>query len=215
MGRPRRTLVAVLVVLVIVAAGVAAHRPLLKLVAEALIVEDPLQRADAIVVVAGATPSREAAAATLFREGWASRVVISNQATPDRTRELIRLGVRPLDFQGEARQALIKYGVPPGAILALPEPVKITETELRAVHAAARAHGYRRLILVTSPHHTRRVRLIWSREGRSDIEGLVVGARIEAFPVDGWWGQRRIAEEVLHEYLGLLALYLHISGLMR
>jgi hypothetical protein len=37
-----------------------------------------------------------------------------------------------------------------------------------------------------------------------------------SFPAeDGWWRRRRCSEAVLHEYLGLLALYLHISSLMR
>lgn len=215
MGRPRRALAAVLVALAVLAAGAAAHRPLLRLAGAALVVEDPLQRADAIVVVGGGTPAHEAAAAALFREGWAPRVLVSNPVTPDRVRELIALGIRPLDLQGEARRALERYGVPPAAIVALPEAVQITETELRAVHAAARARGYRRLILVTSPHHTRRVRVIWSREVSGDIEGLVVSARDEAFPMDGWWRQRRMAEAVLHEYLGLLAIHLRVSRFMR
>jgi hypothetical protein len=57
------------------------------------------------------------------------------------------------------------------------------------------------------------VRLIWAREARGHIEGLVVGARRgEEFAVDGWWRHRRMAEGVLHEYLGLLAIYLGVSG---
>ena len=32
---------------------------------------------------------------------------------------------------------------------------------------------------------------------------------------DGWWRHRRCSEAVLHEYLGLLALYLNVSSVMR
>jgi uncharacterized SAM-binding protein YcdF (DUF218 family) len=213
MGRPRRLLAGLLVALGVLAVGaVLAHQPLLRLVGAALIVEDALERADAIVVVAGGTPTREAAAAALLREGWAPRVIVSNDYTPARVRELVRLGIRPLDFQGESRRALELYGVPPGAIITLSESVRITEAELRAVHRAALAQGFRRLILVTSPHHTRRVRLVWSRESRGDVAALVVSARADAFPVDSWWRQRRTAEAVLHEYLGLLAIYCGLSG---
>jgi uncharacterized SAM-binding protein YcdF (DUF218 family) len=215
MGRPRRVLTVVLIGLIVLAAGaVLAHRPLLRMLGEALVVEDPLQRADAIVVVAGGTPSHEAAAAALFRAGWAPRVIVSNDFTPARVRELIALGIRPFDLQGESRRALEGYGVPAAAIVTLAEPVRITEAELRVVHQTAVARGYRRLILLTSPHHTRRVRLIWSREARGDVEGLLVSARGDSFPVDGWWRRRRYAEAVLHEYLGLLAIYLGISSRM-
>jgi uncharacterized SAM-binding protein YcdF (DUF218 family) len=213
MGRPRRVLTGVLIGLGILAAGaVLAHQPLLRMVGAALVVEDALQRADAIVVVAGGTPSREAAAAALFRAGWAPRVIVSNDFTPARVRELIALGIRPLDLHGESRRALERYGVPAAAIVALEEPVRITEAELRVVHQVAVAQGYRRLILLTSPFHTRRVRLIWSREARGDVDGLVVSAPGDPFPVDDWWRRRRVAEAVLHEYLGLLAIYLGISS---
>ncbi len=81
------------------------------------------------------------------------------------------MGVRRLDFQGESVAALERYGVPRDAILILDQPVEITETELRAVAAAARDRGWRRLILVTSPFHGRRVQLIWRRESGGAIEG--------------------------------------------
>ena len=44
----------------------------LRSIGQALIVEDPLAKADAIVVVAGGTPSREEAGARLYRDGLAS-----------------------------------------------------------------------------------------------------------------------------------------------
>ena len=192
------------------------HRPLLRQAATLLVVEDRLEHADAIVVVAGGTPSREAMAATLFREGWAPRVIISRPVITSNIRELIALGVRPVDLQGESRLALVKYGVPADRIIAIGTSVRTTEPELRLVHEAAHADGYRRVILVTSPPHTRRVKVIWSRENRDRrIEGIVVPAPTDEFTVDDWWRQRRVAEALLHEYLGLLALYLGISPLMR
>ena len=214
MSRRRRAVSGVLAAFLLLGvAAVLAHGPLLRLVGRALIVEDPLARADAIVVVAGGTPTREATAAALFREGWAPRIIVSNQFTPERVRELIRLGIRRTDVQGEARLALEKHGVPAAAIVAIGEPVRITETELRLVRETAQTRGYRRLILVTSVLHSRRVRLIWAREAHGQIVGLVVGARGEGeFSVDDWWRHRRMAEAVLHEYLGLLAIYLGVSG---
>jgi uncharacterized SAM-binding protein YcdF (DUF218 family) len=216
MRRERRFLAGALLGLCALTLLAACHRPLLRLVGAALVVEDPPQHADAIVVVAGGTPSREAVAATLFRQGWAPRVIISRAVTTPAVRELIALGVRPLDLQGESRLALEKYGVAPDRIVSLGVPVTTTEPELAVVRDVARAERYRRVILVTSPPHARRVRLIWSREGTADhIEGLVVAAPNIEFAVDGWWRRRRAAEALLHEYLGLLAIYLGISSLMR
>ena len=214
-GRRRLTNGVLLAALLAVAVLATFHRPLLRLAGTVLVVNDPPRHADAIVVVAGGTPSREAVAAALFREGWAPRVVVSRPYMPPEMRELNALGVRSLDLQGEARLTLEKYGVPADRIVSLGVTVMTTEPELAVVHDWARAAGDRRVILVTSPAHTRRVQVIWARASRqSHIEGLVVAAPSSEFSVDDWWRRRRAAEALLHEYLGLLAIYLGISPLM-
>jgi uncharacterized SAM-binding protein YcdF (DUF218 family) len=210
--RARRLIAAALVV---GALAVVAHAPALRLIGRALVVEDPLAPADAIVVVAGGTPAREETAATLYGDGLAPEVILSNHFTPERVRALIALGVRRLDFQGEARAVLEKRGVPARAIVALPAPVRTTEAELKAVGDAARARGWRRVILVTSPQHSRRVKLVWSREAPSGIEGVVRVVQKDDFLDGDWWRKRREAEAVLHEYLGLVAIYLGISPYLK
>jgi uncharacterized SAM-binding protein YcdF (DUF218 family) len=208
--------VALIALLALAGLAVLAHRPLLRAASQALVVvDDPRERADAIVVVAGSTPSREETAAGLFRAGWAPRVLVSRQFVPGRVQRLIDMGIRRLDFQGESVAALQRYGVPRDAIVTLDQPVEITETELRAVAALARDRGWRRLILVTTPFHARRVQLIWRRESGGAIEGRLAAVPDECAGEDAWWRRRRCSEAVLHEYLGLLALYLHISSLMR
>ncbi len=206
-----RLAVAGLTAAVLVTLAVAALEPALRLIGRALVVEDALAASDAVVVVAGGIPTHEAAAAELYRRGWAPLVVLSNDFTPDRVRELIALGARRLDYQGESRLVLEKHGVPAGAIVALTVPIKNTEAELKIVAEAARVRGWRRVILVTSPRHSRRVKLVWTREAAAGIEGLVALAEESDFPGAGWWWKRRDAEAVLHEYLGLAAIYLGVS----
>jgi uncharacterized SAM-binding protein YcdF (DUF218 family) len=211
----RPLLVTLIVLLALACLAVLVHRPLLRAAGRALVVDDPRERADAVVVVAGHTPSREAMAAALFRDGWAPRLVVSRQSVPGRVQQLLDMGIRRLDFQGESVAALEKYGVPRDAIVTLDQPVEITETELRAVAALARDRGWRRLILVTTPFHARRVQLVWRRESGGAIEDRLAVVSDECGAGDAWWRRRRCSEAVLHEYLGLLALYLHISSLMR
>jgi uncharacterized SAM-binding protein YcdF (DUF218 family) len=191
------------------------HAPIFRWLGTALVVEDPLEPADAIVVLAGGIPAREAAAAALYRQGLAPRVVVSNQLTPPRVNDLIRMGIRAHDFQGESRLVLEHYGVPPAALVLVREPVEITETELRRVGLLAQERGWRRVILVTSPQHSRRVKLVWERQAPAGVEGLVALVPDDGIEVNGWWRKRREAEAVLHEYLGLAALYLGISRYFR
>lgn len=211
----RPVLVALIALLALGGLTVLAHRPLLRVASQALVVDDPRERADAIVVVAGITPIREETAARLFFAGWAPRVLVSRQFVPGRVQRLIDMGIRRLDFQGESVAALERYGVPRDAIVTLDQPVEITETELRAVAAVALARGWQRIILVTTAFHARRVQLIWRRESGGAIEGRLAAAPDECAGEEAWWRRRRCSEAVLHEYLGLLALYLDISSLMR
>ena len=94
----------------------ALHGPLLRAVARALIVEDALADADALVVVAGGAPFRERAVADLFKQGWAPRVIVSHPVNPERVAALVQMGVRPLDVQGESQAALLHFGVPAAAL---------------------------------------------------------------------------------------------------
>jgi uncharacterized SAM-binding protein YcdF (DUF218 family) len=213
--RRRPLLATLLVVLALLAMVAVAHRPLLRAAGHALVVDDPGRPADAIVVVAGGTPGREARAAALFQAGGAPQVLVSRQFVPQRVRTLLELGIRPLDFQGESVAALEKFGVPRSAIVTLDEPVEITETELRRVVAVAKARGWRRVTLVTSAFHARRVRLIWTREAAGAVEAGLAVTHDECSAEDGWWRRRRCSEAVLHEYLGLFALYFKVSSLMR
>ncbi len=211
----RRRVLTLSIVLLALVLGVSVHRPVFRAAGRALVVEERGGRADAIVVVAGSTPSREEVAAALFREGLAPQVLVSRQFVPSRVQRLLDLGIRPLDFQGESVLALEKLGVPRAAIIALDQPVEITETELRGVAAEARARGWRRVILVTGALHTRRVKVIWSREAGSAVAAGIAAVDDECSAGPAWWRLRRCGEAVLHEYLGLFALYLHVSRLMR
>lgn len=212
----RRRLLGIAAVIVILAvAGWAIHEPVLRAVAGALVVEDPLADADALVVVAGDAPFREQAVADLFKQGWAPRVIISRPANPASVAALLEMGVRRLDIQGESQAALIRFGVPAAALVIVEQTAQITEDELALVRQEARAHGWRRLILVSSPEHTRRVKTIWYWRGSGGVEAIVRASPYGRFSRDGWWRDRRMAERVLHEYLGLAALYLGISGWMQ
>lgn len=213
--RARRFVIGGAAVLALAVVVWAVHAPVLRWVAGNLSIEDALGEADSIVVVAGGAPFRERAAADLYAQGWAPNVLISRPTNPPAVDALVTLGVRPLDLQAESRAALIHFGVPAGAVVALTEPVHITEEELAVVKREARARNWRRLILVTSPEHTRRVKTIWYRRGNRDVEAIVRGSVYGRSLEGPWWRDRRLAEGVLHEYLGLAAIYLGISSWMR
>jgi uncharacterized SAM-binding protein YcdF (DUF218 family) len=166
-----------------------------------LVVSEPLVRSDVIFVTDGKTPQRELEGAALFLEGWAPQVALTRPR--DRMPEEVRrLAGEPTAQEGASR-ALRRGGVPEAAIVRLERIVDNTLQELQADFDHARAHGFRRVIIVSSPYHTRRIRLIWSSRFERDIPAIVRPTRYEPVDPTRWWRSGHPFEHVVHEVLGI------------
>lgn len=166
-----------------------------------LVVDEPLARSDVIFVTDGKTPQRELEGAGLFQEGWAPRVALTfprEQVSED----VLRLAGEPAQ-QERASQILLRRGVPEAAIVRLERIVDNTEQELRADFDYARAHGFRRVIIVSSPYHTRRVSVIWRSRFEAEIPAVVRATRYGTVDPARWWRSRASLEEVAHEVFGI------------
>jgi uncharacterized SAM-binding protein YcdF (DUF218 family) len=177
-------------VLAAAAAAVAAYN-----IAGWLRADDPPSRADAIIVL-GDEPTRALAAADLYRARHASRVLLAQPYRSGRRQLAEREGIAIPWFEETARTLLIRKGVPESAIETFGKDVKSTAAEARAL-AALFPSGSPTLLVVTSPYHVRRARLI-IREALPHARVLVVASRHETFP-DRWWTDRDAAPQVLLE----------------
>lgn len=162
-----------------------------------LIVQDPLVRADAIVPLAGG-PHRVTHAVHLFRAGYAPYFVV---ADPDSEQfALGRLTSRHIMHEA------LEQGVPASHMYLTAVPVTSTYTEARAVRNLAEAEGWQSLIIVTSPEHTRRTRIIFRHVLRgSGIAVSVQPAINDDTPPGRWWQDRDQRHFVLQEYAKLFA----------
>jgi uncharacterized SAM-binding protein YcdF (DUF218 family) len=167
-----------------------------------LTVSDPLEPSDAIFVLEGRTPAREIEAATLYHRRYAPRVVLTLARDPIPAIAR-RLAGEPMP-QMRAQRVLQHAGVPADAIVRLSRVVENTDQELAADFDYARASGFRRVILVTSAYHTRRVKVIWaSRYGRA-LPALVHPTPYEHWDPARWWRSRHYVEWTVHELFGIL-----------
>ncbi len=175
----------------LVAVAYVARGPILASVGRMLVHSEPLAKADAIVLLSGGTPEREIAAADLYLAGWAPRVLTSRFPEPASLRILLLRGVRAEPFFDRQQRYLRELGVPDEALEPLRDEVQTTEEEATQVAAWARAHGARRLIVVTSNFHTRRTSFIFKRAVRGqNIEILAHAAGGGDFNPDTWWHSR-------------------------
>lgn len=161
-----------------------------------LVVADRVEPSDAIIVLEGGTPAREVEAATLYRRGLAPVVVLALARDP--TPVARHLAGEPV-LQERAARALQYAGVPRQAIVRLERQVDNTAQELQVDFEHARARGFRRVILVTSPQHTRRVRVVWNARYQARIPAFVHPTPYEPFDPGRWWRSRRYLEASLHE----------------
>src|SRR5216684_6124134 len=167
-----------------------------------LVVEDPLVKASAIVVLSGAMPLRAMEAAKLYREGYAPEIWLTHSAEPAAT-----LGEMGIPFAGEdfySARVLIHEGVPAGAIRVLEPSIVNTSNEIDAIAAALAKEKDRTAIIVTTKAHTRRVRLLWQRLGSGRGSAIVRAASEDPFDPRHWWRTTSDALDVVREVLGLM-----------
>lgn len=167
-----------------------------------LIHEDPLVKADEIVVLSGAMPARAEEAARIFQAGYAPVVWVSLPTSP---RD--ELAAMAIPFSGEEdynRAVLIHQGVPAADIKIFAQPIVNTENEIEEISGQMRREGKTSAIIVTSAEHTRRVRALWNKLAGSDLRLVVHIAPQDPFDADHWWRNSRDTFSVVREYLGLL-----------
>lgn len=164
--------------------------------------DDAPIKADAIIVLAGRF-ERSMHAADLFRAGHAPMVVLSEAVQDSSSRQLEALGIRLAGAAEIHRKILQAKGVPADKIQPLGEPALSTFDEAAAIAARFGQSG-RRLIVVTSPYHVRRARLMIAHalDGRG-VELAVCATPYEPFP-DDWWRSQDAAREVLLEWAKII-----------
>jgi len=169
--------------------------------ARVLVVADPLPaHADAIVVLAGSPPDRALEAARLWRTGIAPTIVTAREQLPQGAAALRARGVHLPEGHELLGQALLGLGVPAGALEVLPRRTTSTRTEANAIARWACARGVRSLVVVTSPQHTRRARLLLRAALGPTIAVAVRPAPAAQFATSRWWRDRRSAKSVLSEW---------------
>lgn len=167
-----------------------------------LVREDPLAPAGVIVVLSGAMPYRAEEAARLLRLGYAPEVWVSRPVSP--AEELHKLGIDFVTEEEYNREVLVHEGVPAQAVHIFPDTIVDTEQEVEETARDMRQTGKSRVIIVTSPQHTRRVKTLWAKLAPRECRAIVRAAYQDPFDARHWWRNTRDALAVTREYLALI-----------
>jgi uncharacterized SAM-binding protein YcdF (DUF218 family) len=195
-------LVPIFVVVAIVVAWMA-RAPILRGLAEWWVVSDPLDRADAIVILSGRLDVRPFAAAALYQRGMAHQVLFS-RAAPGPI-DALRLRLLPQQTERPIRylaSLLGKLGVPDEAMVEFGQDVSSTYDEARALVDWARSSGARSLIIPTDEFTTRRIRWIFQRQlGPMGVRVMVQAVEPPEYKVDEWWRSKNGLIEFQNEVI--------------
>ncbi|HUO33637.1 MAG TPA: YdcF family protein [Candidatus Acidoferrum sp.] len=169
------------------------RHPLLRMAGNFWIVQDQPQNSDAIVMLSDDdfTGDRATRAAQLYHEGFAPRIIASGRY------------LRPYASIAELMQHdLTDRGVPAKAIITFPNHAQDTRDEATAIGQFLSAHGWKKILVVTSSYHTRRARYIYERVLPAGFELRMISATDAEYDPDNWWRSRESQKHFLHELLG-------------
>ena len=167
-----------------------ARYPILRLAGNFWVVDESPQASDAIVILSdddyGAV--RASRAADLYRASWAPRIVASGRT------------LRPYISIAELMQRdLTDRGVPATAVVRVPNRARNTLDEAGAVSEFLSAHGWKKIIVVTSNYHTRRALSILQRR-QPHYHFSIYAAPDPYFFGERWWQTREWAKTTYSEW---------------
>ena len=190
----------------------AAWSLLAAILANNLVVEKPLLKADAILVLGGASAyvERTHEAAAIFKEGIAPQILLTNdglQGGWDQKEQ------RNPYFVERARAELIREGVPAEAIETLPGVVNGTNDEANLFVKISLEKKLKSVLLITSAYHSRRA--LWTFERFLAKHNSAVAVGLKSPPNDqqtltlfNWWLSYQGWQTVGEEYVKLIYYWL-------
>jgi uncharacterized SAM-binding protein YcdF (DUF218 family) len=179
----KRIILALLLLVALAGASYCFRAPFLRGLARAWIVNEPLSRADAIVVLGGGADTRPFEAARLFHLGLAPKILVMNP----KPSPAVQLGLVTTEAD-LSRNILLRQGVPAEAIVVAARLVTNSFDESMVVRDWAATNGVRRVIIPTDVFHTRRVRWLYRKELRSTgITTEIEAVPVHEYEVKDWW----------------------------
>jgi len=179
------------------------RHPLLRFMAESWIIEDSLDKADALIVLGDDNfyADRVTRGAQLFREGKAPVVVASGRR------------LRPNAGIAELMEHdLVERGVPRDKIVRFSHDGESTLEEAQALARIVKERKWHSVIVVTSNFHTRRTRYIFLRVFPQSMEVRVASARDGDFDPEHWWEKRKSIKELTKEFAGMVVAVWELRG---
>lgn len=176
------------------------RRPMMRWLGAGLIKEDRLQQSDAIFILSGNPEARAKQAASLYRSGYAKRLVCTGESIPELL-ESFELNVRECDL---TKLKLLEFNVPEATIAILPMGTS-TREECDAILAYCKNYNLKKIIVLSDRFHTARMQYAFRRQFEdAGINLCIAGAPSTSYREEIWWAKENGLIMVNNEYIKLM-----------
>ncbi len=190
-------LIAVLAVIVIIGHGFVLDKS-----GEYIYQKDELKPADVIVILAGEQTERVEYGVKLFKEGWARKDRIIMAGGPL---------VWKYSWASLMKEHSEHLGIS-GDVIILEDKSRSTEEDAKFTKEILIKNGYKSIILVTSPYHSKRSLKIFQKVMGNEVKIISAPVEDSWFRFDDWWKRRRDRAVVLSEYSKFVWLWIFGIG---
>jgi hypothetical protein len=184
--------------------GVSGLRvPILRAAGWALVVNEPVEQVDIIVIAADADGAGVLEAADLVHSGVTTRVAVFTDPPDLVDREFIRRGIAYEDEAARSVRQLRSLGVT--VIEQIPRAVAGTEAEGQVLPEWCDKNKFYSVLVVSTPDHSRRLRRVLRRSMKGHQTRVTVRpTRWSEFDPDRWWTTRKGIRTAIIELQKLL-----------
>ena len=176
-----------------------------------LVYEDPLEKADGIMILGGTMYERQLEAVDLYKDGWAPRLFMLREISDWGEVELMNRGIEYLSVVDVQVDVMERLGVPRDRITIL-DRANSTAQEADILRDLALREKFTKVIIVTSKQHTRRARLVMNRRMQEiGVKVIVRPSRYDRANVDRWWTERSTLRFTLFETQRLFAYWIGLA----
>ena len=173
------------------------HQIWLNKLAAFLNFQTAISPSDVIIVLTGKT-ARFKHGVRLYKQGYAGNIMITASNEP------LELANVHLDWEEIIREAVRQEGIPETALLII-EDITSTYDEACFTRKVMLEKGFKSAIVVSSPYHMRRVRMIFEKVyKRSGISLHYSPVEESEFQVAKWWTREGELVAVVNEYIKLV-----------
>lgn len=171
--------------------------PILRGIGNYLIIEDEIEKVDAIYVLGGASDERSKEATYLFKKGFAKKIICTGEHI-DKSLLLVDTILTEAEITGAF---LKKNGVSKNNILYIK---KGTSTREEADLIFNDAKKYKKIMILSSKFHLRRVRRVFTKAfENSSVKLIFRGAPSTEYNEQEWWKYEKGLLMVNNEYVKL------------